>query len=303
MDDRHELAEFLTSRRAKLTPEQAGLPDFGGRRRVPGLRRDEVALLAGVSVQYYTRFERGTATGASEGVLDGVSRALQLSEAEHRHLYDLVRGANAGVGPLRRRAPTRQQQVPEPVQQTLDAMADLPAFVQNGRLDVLATNRLFRALFAPVFALPQRPANFARSAFLDPAARGFYADWDESAHQIVALLRAEAGRAPHDRLLSELVGELSVRSEVFRGLWVSHDVREHRFGRKSIHHPVVGDVDLSYQAMDLSAERGLQLIAYTAEPGSPSADALQMLASLTVTSDRDAGVRWPATGLTQDRSS
>lgn len=289
MDDRGELTEFLTSRRARLTLEQVGLPDFGGRRRVPGLRRDEVALLAGVSVQYYTRLERGTATGASEGVLDGVSRALQLSEAEHRHLYDLVRAANAGVGPLRRRAPARPQQVPASVQQTLDAMADLPAFVQNGRLDVLATNRLFRAVFALAFDVAQRPVNFARFAFLEPAAREFYPDWDEGAHQIVALLRAEAGRAPHDRLLSELVGELSVRSEVFRGLWASHDVREHRFGRKSIHHPVVGDVDLTYQAMDLSSERGLQLIAYTAKPGSPSADALRVLASWAATDSAEPG--------------
>jgi len=289
VDDRGELTEFLTTRRARLTLERAGLPDFGGRRRVPGLRRDEVALLAGVSVQYYTRLERGTATGASEGVLDGVSRALQLSEAEHRHLYDLVRTANAGVGPLRRGAPARPQQVPASVQQTLDAMADLPAFVQNGRLDVLATNRLFRAVFALAFDVAQRPVNFARFAFLEPAAREFYPDWDEGAHQIVALLRAEAGRAPHDRLLSDLVGELSVRSEVFRGLWASHDVREHRFGQKSIHHPVVGDVDLTYQAMDLSSERGLQLIVYTAKPGSPSADALRVLASWAATDSAEPG--------------
>jgi transcriptional regulator with XRE-family HTH domain len=287
MDDREELAEFLTSRRARLTPEQAGLPNFGGRRRVPGLRRDEVALLAGMSVQYYTRFERGTATGVSEGVLDGVSRALHLNEAEHRHLYDLVRAADAGVGPLRRRSPARQQQVPESVQQTLDAMADLPAFVQNGRLDMLATNRLFRAVFSEAFVLPQRPANFARFVFLEPRAHEFYQDWDETAYQIVALLRTEAGRAPHDRLLSDLVGELSVQSTTFRNLWASHDVREHRSGVKNIHHPVVGDIDLTYQAMDLSAERGLQLIAYSAKPGSSSADALKVLSSWAATPEAD----------------
>jgi hypothetical protein len=288
MDDRGELGKFLISRRARLTPEQAGLPNFGGRRRVPGLRRDEVALLAGVSVQYYTRFERGAATGASEGVMDGVSRALQLNEAEHRHLYDLVRAANAGVGPLRRRAPARRQQVPESVQQTLDAMADLPAFVQNGRLDVLATNRMFRVVFAEALLGPVRPANFARFLFLEPRAREFCPHWDENADQIVALLRAEAGRTPHDRLLSDLVGELSVRSTTFRRLWASHDVREHRFGRKRIHHPVVGDVDLTYQAMDLSTEPGLQLIAYTAKPGSASADALRVLASWAATHDAAA---------------
>jgi transcriptional regulator with XRE-family HTH domain len=287
MDGRGELGEFLTSRRARLTPAQAGLPDFGGRRRVPGLRRDEVALLAGVSVQYYTRFERGSATGVSEGVLDGVSRALQLTEAEHRHLYDLVRAAHAGVGPLRRRTTVRQQQVPESVQQTLDAMADLPAFVQNGRLDMLATNRMFRAMFSAALRLPQRPANFARFVFLEPQAHEFYPDWDENAHQVVALLRAEAGRSPHDRLLSDLVGELSVQSEPFRRLWASHDVREHRFGQKSVRHPVVGDLDLTYQAMDLSTERGLQLIVYTARPASPSADALALLSSWSATHEAD----------------
>lgn len=298
MDGRDELGEFLTSRRARLTPEQAGLPNFGGRRRVPGLRRDEVALLAGMSVQYYTRFERGTATGVSEGVLDGVSRALQLTEAEHRHLYDLVRAANEGVGPLRRKAPARQQQVPGSVQQTLDAMADLPAFVQNGRLDMLATNRMFRAVFSEAHRSPQRPANFARFVFLEPRAREFYPDWDENAYQVVALLRAEAGRSPHDRLLGDLVGELSVQSTTFRRLWASHDVREHRFGQKRVHHPVVGDIDLTYQAMDLSAERGLQLIAYSAEPGSPSADALRVLSSWAATeaaaADRPEGAAAPA---------
>lgn len=297
MDDREELGDFLTSRRARLTPEQAGLPNFGGRRRVPGLRRDEVALLAGMSVQYYTRLERGTATGVSEGVLDGVSRALQLTEAEHRHLYALVRAANEGVGPLRRRAPARQQLVPESVQQTLDAMADVPAFVQNGRLDILASNRLFRAVFSEAFVLPQRPANFARFVFLDPRAREFYPDWDENAYQVVALLRAETGRAPHDRLLSELVGELSMRSTTFHRLWGSHDVREHRFGEKSIHHPVVGDIDLTYQAMDLSAERGLQLIAYTAKRGSPSADALKVLASWAATHDESVSPVQPPAGV------
>ena len=288
MDDREELREFLTSRRGRLTPQQAGLPDFGGRRRVPGLRRDEVALLAGMSVQYYTRFERGTATGLSEGILDGISRALRLTEAEHRHLYDLVRVANAGVAPLRRHAPVRQQQVSASVQQTLDAMADVPAFVQNGRLDIVGSNRLFRAVFSEAFLAPRRPPNFARFVFLEPGARDFYREWDDSAYQVVALLRGEAGRAPRDRLLSELVGELSVQSAPFRTLWASHDVRDHRSGIKRIHHPVVGDVDLTYQAMDLSGERGLQLVAYTAEPGSGSADALRMLASWAVS--HDAGV-------------
>lgn len=279
MDSRNDIREFLTTRRARITPEQAGLPDFGGRRRVPGLRREEVALLAGMSVEYYVRLERGNATGVSEAVLDGISRALQLDDAEHRHLYELVRAANAGAHPQKRRRPTRPRQVSASIQQLLDAMSDVPAIVQNGRLDILASNRLGRALFAQMLEAPQRPANFGRYVFLDPRARDAYDDWRDSAQQTVALLRTEAGRAPHDRELSDLVGELSTRSDEFRTLWAAHDVREHRTGVKRIHHPVAGFLELSFEGMNISSDPGLLLIAYTAAPASASRDGLQILAN------------------------
>jgi transcriptional regulator with XRE-family HTH domain len=282
----NDIREFLTTRRARLTPEQAGLPNFGGRRRVPGLRREEVALLAGMSVEYYIRFERGNATGVSEAVLEGVARALRLDDAERSHLYDLARAANASAGPQRRRSPARPQHVRPEVQRLIDEMTNVPVFVQNGRLDIVAANRLGFAVFSEMYVQPQRPANFGRFVFLDPRAQDFYRDWADAAQQTVALLRAEAGRAPYDRALSDLVGELSTRSDVFRTLWASHDVREHRTGIKSVHHPTVGDLELTFEAMELSSERGLLLIAYTAEPGSASHERLQLLASWVVTSDQ-----------------
>ncbi|PUB24877.1 helix-turn-helix protein [Promicromonospora sp. AC04] len=283
MDTRNDIREFLTTRRARLTPGQVGLPDFGGRRRVPGLRREEVALVAGMSVEYYVRLERGNATGVSEAVLEGISRALKLDDAERSHLYDLVRAANKGAHPRRRRPRARTQQVRPGVQQLLDAMDNVPALVQNGRLDIIAVNTLGRAVFSQMFEQPQQTPNFIRYVFLDPRAQDFYRDWDDAAQQTVALLRTEAGRTPHDRVLSDLVGELSTRSDAFRTLWASHDVREHRTGIKIIHHPVVGDLDLSYEAMNLTSDRGLLLLAYTAEPGSPSRDALTMLSSWAAT--------------------
>lgn len=278
MDPTDGISEFLVSRRAKLSLQQAGLPDFGGRRRVPGLRREEVALLAGMSAEYYKRLERGNATRVSEGVLDGISRALQLDEAEHAHLYDLVRAANAGAHPQRRR-PTRKSQLSAGMQQTIDAMSTVPVFVQNGRLDAIAANRLGRALFSEMLDDARPPVNAARFVFLDHRAQTFYRDWDGTARQIVAVLRAEAGRSPHDRQLSDLVGELSTRSDLFGKLWGAHDVREHRTGLKSIHHPVVGDLDLTFQGMDLSSDRGLQMLVFSAAPGSPSYDGLQLLAN------------------------
>ena len=281
MDTPNDIREFLTTRRARLTPSQVGIPDFGGRRRVPGLRREEVALVAGMSVEYYTRLERGNARGVSEAVLEGVSRALRLDAAEHAHLYDLVRTANEGIHPQRRRGPAKPQQVRSGVQQLLDAMHDVPAFVQNGRLDILATNRVGHAVFSEMYVQPHRPANFGRFVFLDVRARSFYREWDDAAEQTVALLRSEAGRAPHDRVLSDLVGQLSTRSDAFRTLWASHDVREHRTGIKHITHPTVGDLDLNYEAMELSSARELMLIAYTAEPGTASHEALTLLASWT----------------------
>ena len=297
MDNRDDIREFLTSRRERLTPAEAGLPDFGGRRRVKGLRREEVALLAGMSTEYYVRLERGNGAGVSEAILDSISRALHLDEAEHAHLYDLVRAANHGAQPARRRAPSRPQQVRPGVQQLIDTMRDVPVYVQNGRLDAVATNRLGAALYSEMFVLPQRPVNAARFTFLDSRARTFYRDWASNAHQIVALLRAEAGRAPYDRILTDLVGELATRSEEFRMLWASHDVRVHRTGLKQVHHPIVGDLDLIFEAMDLTSEPGLQLLAFTAAPGSASQDGLQLLATWAATAQPEADVAHVAEDL------
>jgi transcriptional regulator with XRE-family HTH domain len=281
MDDHDAISEFLTTRRAKLTPEQVGLPDFGGRRRVPGLRREEVALVAGMSAEYYKRLERGNATGVSDAVIDGVSRALKLDDAEHSHLCDLIRAANAGAHPQRRPRSGRTSKVTPEMQQTIDAMSTVPVYVQNGRLDAVATNRLGYALYSVMLDDARPPVNAARFIFLNPEAQTFYPDWESQTRQIVAVLRAEAGRSPHDRHLSDLVGELSTRSDLFRTLWGAHDVREHRTGTKRIHHPVVGDLDLTFQAMDLASDRGLQMLVFSAPPGSTSLERLQLLANWT----------------------
>jgi transcriptional regulator with XRE-family HTH domain len=274
--DENAVREFLVTRRARVTPEQVGLPVFGGHRRVQGLRREEVAMLAGVSVDYYTRLERGRLDGASESVLEALARALRLDEAERAHLFDLARGTRSVVRGRRRPAADR---VRPGVQRVLDAMAGVPAWVRNGRADVLAVNALGRALYAPVLDSPAGPANTARFAFLDPRGRGFYRDWDKTADDMVAILRVEAGRNPYDRGLTDLIGELSTRSEEFRSRWAAHNVRFHRSGSKRLHHPFVGDLDLSYEAMQLTGDPGQTLLVYTAEPASPTSDALQLLAS------------------------
>ncbi|NJC71590.1 helix-turn-helix domain-containing protein [Planosporangium thailandense] len=275
-DLRSEIREFLASRRARITPEQAGLPVYGGNRRVPGLRRAEVAMVAGVSPDYYVRLERGNLNGVSDSVLDALARALQLDEAERAHLFDLARAAN--TTPRTRRRPAAQRVRPG-VRQLLDAMTDAPAFVRNGRLDVLAANRLGYALYSPVFDDPARPANLARFAFLDPRASEFYPNWEDAANTSVALLRTEAGRDPYDKALTDLVGELSTRSDEFRTRWAAHNVRLHQTGVKHFHHPVVGDLSLAFEAMPLPADPGLTMTAYSAEPGSASQDALRLLAS------------------------
>jgi transcriptional regulator with XRE-family HTH domain len=283
VDNRNEIRDFLTSRRGKITPEQAGLPAYGGKRRVTGLRREEVAMIAGVSVDYYTRLERGNLTGVSDSVLDAVARALQLDEAEHAHLFDLARAANTSAATARTRRRPGRQQVRPGVQRLLDAMVTAPAYVRNGRMDVLGANQLGRATFAPLFADPAQPPNIARFMFLDPAAQDFYVEWDRLAGDTVALLRAEAGRDPYDRALSDLIGQLSTRSETFRSLWAAHNVRFHRSGTKHFRHPVVGDLTLTYESLDLTADAGLRLNAYSAEPGTPSEDALNLLASWAAT--------------------
>lgn len=288
MDTRAEIREFLTSRRARLTPEAAGLPAYGGNRRVPGLRREEVAILAGVSVDYYTQLERGRLTGVSDTVLLALSRALHLDEAEQAHLFDLARAANRSpIAPRRRR---EVDAVRAPIQRMLDAMTDAPALLRNERFDVLASNSLGRALYGPVFAMGGRP-NTARFCFLDPGARSYFRDWERTADDCVAVLRGVAGRDPSDRRLTDLVGELSTRSPEFRTRWASHDVRFHRTGRKRLHHPVVGDLDLTYEALELPADPGLALLVYGAEPGTASADGLRLLASLEATSAAAAVAR------------
>jgi transcriptional regulator with XRE-family HTH domain len=285
MDSGNEMRDFLVSRRARITPEQAGLPVYGGNRRVAGLRREEVALLAGVSIDYYTRLERGRAPGASEAVLDGIARALQLYEAERAHLFDLARASAAPGMPRSPRPPSRQQVRPS-VRRILDSMTSTPAYVRNARLDILAANRLAAALFAPVLSSPAQPANNARFLFLDPAARGFYANWERQAQDVVAMLRTEAGHNPHDKGLSNLIGELSTRSDHFRTWWAAHNVRFHRTGLKRFHHPAVGDLTLTFEALNLAADPGLYISAYTAEAGSPSDDALRLLATWAATLDQ-----------------
>lgn len=289
MDNRNDIRAFLASRRARITPERAGLPNYGGHRRVPGLRREEVALLAGVSPDYYTRLERGNLGGVSAGVLDAIARALQLDEAERAHLSDLARASNA---PARARRRPVAQRIRPGVQQLLDAMTDAPAFVRNGRLDVLTANRLGYALYAPVFDNSAAPPNLARFAFLDPRATDFYPEWEDAANTTVALLHTEAGRDPYDRGLTDLVGELSTRSETFRARWAAHDVRLHLTGTKHLRHPVVGELELGFEAMPMPADPGLTLTAYSAEPGSPSQDALRLLASWSATPER--GITSPA---------
>src|SRR5216684_2135371 len=259
MDTKKEIRDFLTSRRARITPEQAGLRSYGSRR-VPGLRREEVAVLAGVSVPYYTRLERGDMSGVSQSVLEALARALELDDAERAHLFDLARAAQpTGVRPPRRRA--------------------------NQRLDLLAANQLGRALFSELYAAPVRPVNSARFVFLDPRAEAFYDDWERIAGECVAILRWAAGRDPDDRDLSDLVGELATQCEAFRTRWAAHDVRFHNTGVKHFHHPVVGELSLSYNRLDLAADDGLTVFTYAAEPGSRSEEALNLLGSWAATAD------------------
>jgi transcriptional regulator with XRE-family HTH domain len=287
VDTKREIQEFLTSRRARITPEQAGVRTFGsGPRRVPGLRREEVASLAGVSIAYYTQLERGDASGVSDTVLEALARALQLDDAERAHLFDLVRAQQPVPQPRRRRTAT--QTVRPGVQRLLDRI-DAPAFVRNGRMDVLAMNNLGEALYSDMLANPRRPANSARFCFLDPRATTFFVDWDKSADDSVAVLRAEVGRNPHDQDLTILVGELSTQSEEFRVRWARHDVRYHDTGVKRLHHPLVGNLELTYEGMTLSADTELVMFVFTAEVGSKSEEALNLLASWAATEREPIG--------------
>jgi transcriptional regulator with XRE-family HTH domain len=282
MDNKAEVREFLASRRARLSPQQAGVPGYG-RRRVPGLRREEVAQLAGVSTDYYTRLEKGNLSSASDSVLHAIAAALRLDEAEQAHLLDLARAARSRPREPRRRP---QPQVRPSVLHLLESMTASAAFVRNGRLDILAANPLGRALYAPVFDDPARPANLARFCFLGHRSAAFYPDWDDAANTTVALLRTEAGRDPYDRALTDLVGELATRSDDFRTRWAAHNVRHHHTGIKHFRHPVVGDLDIPFEALPLPADPGLTLTAYTPEPGSPAEEKLRLLASWTATQNQ-----------------
>jgi transcriptional regulator with XRE-family HTH domain len=283
IDVRAEIREFLSSRRARITPEEAGLPVYGSNRRVKGLRREEAAMLAGVSVDYYVRMERGNLAGASESVLDALANALRLDDAERDHLFALARETNTSA--------TRRKRTPTPVvrpaiQQTIDAITGAPAWIRNGRHDIVAINALGRALYAPILADSRRPANTTRFVYLRPEeARRFFVDYDQITSDAAAMLRLEAGRNPHDKALIELVGELSTQSELFRQRWASQDVQYHRSGRKRLRHPVVGELDLDFLALELPSEPGLQLNIYTAADGTPTADALKMLASWAASQD------------------
>ncbi|MBD0293326.1 MAG: helix-turn-helix domain-containing protein [Jiangellaceae bacterium] len=280
MDSRKEVRDFLTSRRARITPEQAGLSDNGRRRRVAGLRRTEVALLAKISLDYYTRLERGAIAGVSASVLDAIARALQLDDAERAHLFHLAHaadGTSAGMRPRRRPA---KRWSPRPnLQRVLDTFT-APAIIRNGRMDLLATNDLGRAMYSAFYdRMPGSQPNFARYTFLDDDSRDFYPNWDEAADTCVAILHTEAGRDPHDDDLQDLVGELDARSEAFRRRWSAHNVRYHGAGVKLFHHRDVGDLELAYESVDMISEPGLTLTLYVAEPGSTTEQALALLDS------------------------
>lgn len=275
-----ELREFLATRRARITPQQAGLPSLG-HRRVPGLRREEVASLTGVSSEYYTRLERGNAKGVSDSVLESLARALQLDDAERAHLYNLIRASTPSARATRRPSTSR---VRPAVQRLLDRMVDVPAFVQGGNLDMLAANTLARALYCDLYEGPALDddtgiPNHGRFVFLDPGAVALYPNWNKAAGDVVTQLRAEAGRRPDDHDLHALIGELTSRSAQFAALWASHDVRWHTTGSKLFHHRVAGDLELDYEAMALAADPGHTLITFTAATDSPAEQALAFLAS------------------------
>jgi len=297
MDQRDEVRDFLASRRARLTPADVGLPTTA-RRRVAGLRRDEVAVLAGVSSEYYARLERGNLSGVSESVLDSLAAALRLDDAEQLHLRNL---AHAASRPARRRRPPAPTEVRDSLVRMMDAMTATPAYVRDTRMDILAANALARELHAPVYRFAHHTGmtpNTARFAFLDPGARDFYPDWDKVTRDCVAVLHAAAGRNPYDKPLTDMVGELSTRSADFRTLWATHDVRIHRTGLKRLRHPDVGVLELDYDVMELVQEPGRVFIAYSAAPGTAAADGLQLLA--TIAASRTAAAADPTQRPRQD---
>jgi transcriptional regulator with XRE-family HTH domain len=274
LDRRAELSEFLRSRRARLKPEDVGLPDFGRHRRVPGLRREELAQLAGVSVAYYTRLEQGNGRNVSAEVLDSIARALRLTDAEHAHLNHLAKPKSHKKKPA-----ARQQQVRSSLRQLLDTMEGVPAYIGGRRTEILAWNRMAAAVFGDWGRLPPAERNWARLVFLHAEYRDLFVDWEQKAIDVVCGLRMNAGCYPDDPRLSALVGELSVKSEEFRRLWATHDVKEKSHGVKRLHHPLVGDLSLNFESFRLTDDSDQSLLTYHAEPGSPSAESLRLLAS------------------------
>ncbi|MEU9411711.1 helix-turn-helix transcriptional regulator [Streptomyces sp. NPDC048281] len=287
MDNRSEVRAFLSSRRAKITPQQAGLPMYGSRR-VAGLRRSEVAMLAGVSIEYYTRMERGSLSGVSEAVLDALGTALRLDATERSHLHDLARAANTVTARARRSAAPVRPAERAGVERMLEAMATLPAFVTNHRFDILLANPLGRALYAPVYDDAACGGNTARFCFLSPAARQFYVDWEQIAQTAVGALRVVAAKDPYDRELSNLIGELSTRSDAFRMLWGAHDVHVFRDGTKRFRHPAVGRLDLDHETLLLAADEQIAVAVYSAVPASTAEDGLKLLASWAATTAEPA---------------
>ncbi|MBK3557006.1 helix-turn-helix domain-containing protein [Streptomyces globisporus] len=275
LDRRAELSEFLRTRRAKLQPQDVGLPEFGRARRVPGLRREELAQLAGVSVAYYTRLEQGNGRNVSAEVLDAIARALRLTDAEHAHLNHLARPARH----KKKRRPARVQRVRTGLLYLLDNMDGIPAYVTGARSDILAWNPMAAAVFGDWGALPPGERNWARLVFLSPGYRDLFVNWDSKASDMVSYLRLYAGCHPDDPELSALVGELSVKSDEFRRLWATHNVKEKGHGVKLVRHPLAGDLTLSYETLNLPDDEEQHLVTYHAEPGSESAQALRLLAS------------------------
>ncbi len=274
LDRRAELSEFLRTRRARLKPRDVGLPDHGRHRRVPGLRREELAQLAGVSVAYYTRLEQGNGRNVSAEVLDAIARALRLTDAEHNHLTHLAKPKQH-----KKRQAARPQQVRGPLRELLDTLDGVPAYITGRRSDLLCWNRMAAAVFGDWSELPPQDRNWARMVFLRPEYRDLYVEWEQKAIDIVCHLRMDAGCHPDDPRLSALVGELSVKSEDFRRLWATHDVKEKSHGVKLLRHPLVGDLALRYESFRLVDDAELALVTYHAEPGSPSAEALRLLAA------------------------
>ncbi|MEN9715360.1 MAG: hypothetical protein RJA35_827 [Actinomycetota bacterium] len=274
MDLRKDISDFLTSRRARISPESVGLPSYSPNRRVAGLRREEVAMLAGVSVDYYTRIERGQLKGVSESVVAGLARVLNLDDAERKYLDNLVSLSNPGI---RLPSKPRPMVVKSSLLRLLESVEDVPMYVRNGRMDILAMNAMAKQFLSPVIASQGPQPNMARFCILDPSAQDYFVDWEKVATDTVGILRAQASRDPYDKQLTDLIGELCTLSEFFRVHWAAHNVHEHKGGTKRFNHPEVGQMELMFEAFDVPNEESLRLNTYFAPAGSASENALKLL--------------------------